>query len=572
MKLFSIWAVIASYLMQTAVCCAQTNCIEPPADMISWWRGEGNGLDNEGINHGTVMGGGGFAPAKVGRGFLFSGGGDDYIALPPDLFPMPSSGTGNAPFSFEFWFKTTAGGVILGQQDQLPFGTDIAGNVAAIYVGTNGHLYALMFWGVQDPLESPSSVADGLFHHVAITYDGIMETLYLDGTGIASTALTQEAYAGTYYYQLGTGWTDGWPATPGGWWPFTGAVDEVSMYLRGLTSEEVSTIYQAGSYGKCGPSQNSAMVYRFSFNEPAGSDVAVDSVSAARGELLFAGAEPPYTNGLPDGSGFTGTGRLSLRGTNGYLSLPPRLISWFSNATFEAWVTWNGPATSVWQRVWDFGYNDLGTNRSGTGTNYIIFSPSRGGTEVMGFEETIVNPFGQDIDPYSLILYGTGKMPIGQLVYLAVTYDPMTNSAKLYVNGSLVSSIEKSLNPLRQFTDYNNWLGRSQWSRDAFYNGEYEEFRIWDGVLSAEEIAAHSAAGPNQEFVRVRPRIFHTRFGSDFILSWNTNYASEFRLQTANSPLSPTWNNVNISVEATNTRYQVRLPMTESSAFYRLKK
>lgn len=570
MKLLAYSLFSGCCLIQATVCCGQTNCVEPPADMLSWWRGEGNGLDNEGINHGTVMGGGGFAPAKVGRGFVFSGGGDDYISLPPDLFPMPSFGTGNAPFSFEFWFKTSAGGVILGQQDQQPFGTDIAGNVSAVYVGTNGHLYALMFWGVQDPMESPGNVADGLYHHVAVTYDGTLEILYLDSAVIATTPLSQEAYAATYFYQFGTGWTDGWPATPGGWWPFNGVVDEVSLYLRALSPAEVSAIYQAGSFGKCGPSLASAMVYRFSFNEPAGSEVATDSVSAARGELLFASSDPPYTNGLPDGSGFTGTGRLALRGTNGYLSLPPRLISWFSNATFEAWVTWNGPATSVWQRVWDFGYNDLGTNRAGIGTNYIIFSPSRGGTEVMGFEETIVNPFGQDIDPNSLILYGTGKMPIGPLVYLAVTYDPLTNSAKLYVNGSLVSSAEKSLNPLRQFTDYNNWLGRSQWSRDAFYNGEFEEFRIWDGVLSADEIAAHYAAGPDQQFVRVRPRVFYTQAGGDLILSWYTNYASDFRVQTAGSPMSQTWSNLNVAIEATNTRYQVRLPIAGGSSFYRL--
>src|SRR6188474_656097 len=87
-----------------------TNCALPPAGMLSWWRGEGNGLDYEGIHHGTVMGGGGFAPAKVGRGFVFSGSGDDYLNLPPNLFPMPTSGSGNTPFSFELWFQTASGG------------------------------------------------------------------------------------------------------------------------------------------------------------------------------------------------------------------------------------------------------------------------------------------------------------------------------------------------------------------------------------------------------------------------------------------------------------------------------
>ena len=567
---FLIWVVVL-VLPGSDLCGQNTNCALPPAGMLSWWRAEGNGLDNEGIHHGTVMGGGGFAPAKVGRGFVFSGSGDDYLNLPPNLFPMPTSGSGNTPFSFELWFQTASGGVILGQQDQRPF-DPVAANVPAIYVGTNGHLHVLMFWGVESLLQSSNSVADGLFHHVAVTYDGNTEILYLDGTAIDSLSFTQESYAGIYFYQLGTGWTDGWPSTPGGWWPFTGTVDEPALYMRALSGAEVASLYQAGSAGKCGPPPGRALVHRYSFNEPAGSEVAIDSISASHGQLVFANPDPPYTNGFPDGSDFTGTGRLALRGTNGYVSLPPRLSSWFSNATFEAWVTWNGPSTSVWQRVWDFGFNDLGTNRSGIGTNYIIFSPSRGGTELMGFEETTVNPFGTDIDPNSLILYGQGKMPLGQLTYIAVTYDPLTNSSKLYVNGLLVSTASKPLNPLRNFTDYNNWLGRSQWTRDPFYNGEYEEFRIWDGVLTGEEIAAHHAAGPNEQFVRVHPRLFCGRSGSDFVLSWYTNYATEFKLQSASSPGAATWVNETNPVVVTNGTYQVRLPFTATEKFYRLKR
>lgn len=540
--------------------------------MISWWRGEGNGLDNEGANHGTVMGGGGFGPGKVGRGFVFSGSGDDYLNLRPNLFPMPGSGTGGGPFSFELWFKTAAGGVILGQQDQRPFEPPAAGNVPSIYVGTNGHLYALMFWGAAAPLESSNSVADGVFHHVAVTYDGVTEVLYLDGAAIGSTTFAQEAYAGFYFYQLGTGWTDGWPATPGGWWPFAGIVDEVSLYARALTASEVQLLFQADSIGKCGPPPGPALVHRYSFNESPGSRTALDSVSGSDGDLLFASLDPPYTNGIPDGSDFTGAGRLTLRGTNAYVGLPARLISWFSNVTIEAWVTWNGPSTSVWQRVWDFGYNDRGTNQFGSGTNYVIYSPSRGGTELPGFEETTVNPFGTNVDPNAVVLTAPAKMPIGQLTYIAVTYDPLTNSCKLYLNGILVSSASKSLNQMLSFTDYNNSLGRSQWTRDPFYNGEYEEFRIWDGILSEQEIVAHYAAGPDQEFARVRPYLFMTRVGNEMTLWWYTNHAADFKLQTSASFDAPAWTNVVESPVATNGVFQLTVPLTGAASFYRLKR
>jgi hypothetical protein len=348
-------------------------------------------------------------------------------------------------------------------------------------------------------------------------------------------------------------------------------VDEPSLYARALTAGEVTALFQA-SAGKCAPPDGPALVHRYSFNEAAGDEIAKDSVSGSTGLLLYATTNAPYTNGTPDGSGFTGSGKLALQGTSGYVSLPPRMISWLSNATFEAWVTWNGPATSVWQRVWDFGFNDRGTNASGVGTNYIIFSPCRGGTDLMGFEETIVNPFGSESDPNSIILYGNSKLPVGQPVYIAVTYDPLAALSQLYLNGVLVNSVAKSLNQMRHFTDYNNWLGRSQWTRDPFFKGELDEFRVWDGVLAAQDIAEHFAAGPNQEFIRVRPTLFPARVGNELVISWFTNYTTGFRLQSASNLVAGSWLDVTNAAVVTNGANQVRVQTDAARKFFRLKK
>jgi len=90
------------------------NCIPPPSRLAHWWRGEGNGFDTISIQDGVLIGGVQFGVGKVGTGFSFSGSGDDYIALPQNLFPMPDSGAGTDPFSFEVWSQTTVGGAILG--------------------------------------------------------------------------------------------------------------------------------------------------------------------------------------------------------------------------------------------------------------------------------------------------------------------------------------------------------------------------------------------------------------------------------------------------------------------------
>lgn len=39
------------------------------------------------------------------------------------------------------------------------------------------------------------------------------------------------------------------------------------------------------------------------------------------------------------------------------------------------------------------------------------------------------------------------------------------------------------------------WLGKSQWSADPYFAGDFDEFRIYEGVLSAEEVAMNYNLG-----------------------------------------------------------------------------
>ena len=49
--------------------------------------------------------------------------------------------------------------------------------------------------------------------------------------------------------------------------------------------------------------------------------------------------------------------------------------------------------------------------------------------------------------------------------------------------------------PLDLINDVNNYLGRSQWP-DPFFDGQIDEFAIYDAVLSPAEVAARFATGP----------------------------------------------------------------------------
>ncbi|MEK7413776.1 MAG: putative Ig domain-containing protein, partial [Planctomycetota bacterium] len=226
-------------------------CVEAPANLSSWWRGEGNALDTRNANNGTAQGSATFAAGKVGQAFSFDGT-NGYVALPDNFFPFPAAGTGTTPFTFETWFKTSTGGVIIGQQNTDPY-TIPTGYVPGLYVGVNGKLHAEMFMNVGgiNPIISSASVNDGVFHHVAVVYDGTTETVYLDGNAAGSAAHTQQSFTGPYKYQFGAGYTNGWPNGNGGWFNFNGLIDEATLYGRALTLAEIQSIVTAGGLGKC---------------------------------------------------------------------------------------------------------------------------------------------------------------------------------------------------------------------------------------------------------------------------------------------------------------------------------
>ena len=153
---------------------------------------------------------------------------DDYVSLPDEFLPWLSSAT-----TIEVWFKTTAGGVILGQQIGRPFDF-VQSLVPIIYVGQDGLLRA-QYWfegGIVSPITSPVAVNDGTPHHVAITYDGSTFRLYLDSVQIGEKTTGLLNYnPAEKQYQIGTGSTRGvWPSSPDGWFSFSGEIDEVRAW------------------------------------------------------------------------------------------------------------------------------------------------------------------------------------------------------------------------------------------------------------------------------------------------------------------------------------------------------
>jgi RHS repeat-associated protein len=192
---------------------------------------------------------GGLGGASVGVG-----GGSTYVQVPSQVFgAYPTSGsTTSYSLTFESWFQTTSGGVILGQTaGTLPPGTPSGGSVPAIYVDTGGALReSLLYHSTANQNVAAGPYTDGRPHHVVATYSGGTDTLYVDGVQIGSlTSAAEFGYAASYDYVLGNGYTSSfWPNTPSGagWYAFRGSLDEVAVYASALPAARVQAHFTAG--------------------------------------------------------------------------------------------------------------------------------------------------------------------------------------------------------------------------------------------------------------------------------------------------------------------------------------
>src|SRR5438093_6636033 len=82
---------------------AQTNCVPPPAGLVSWWPGDGNANDIQDGNNGTLEGGVTFAAGKVGQAFHFNGS-SQFIQI-SNASNLSFERTD--AFSLDAWIRTT---------------------------------------------------------------------------------------------------------------------------------------------------------------------------------------------------------------------------------------------------------------------------------------------------------------------------------------------------------------------------------------------------------------------------------------------------------------------------------
>ncbi len=220
------------------------------------------------------------------------------------------------------------------------------------------------------------------------------------------------------------------------------------------------------------PAQSGGLTHRYSFTTDAS-----DSVGTASG-TLNGGAT--ITNGV-----------LTLNGVNGFVSLPPSLVSNYSSITIETWVTDNG--SGAWARIFDFGNNTGGAGAQGTGTEYMFLSLPAGTGNLRG-AYTVAGNGAEQIMQWP----NDGRPAVGHKTHIVWATDGSTALGTLYADSVLVASnVSMTLTPAAIGVTLNDWIGRSQWTGDAYFDGSFDEFRIYNFAFSAAQVLDDFQLGPN---------------------------------------------------------------------------
>lgn len=222
-----------------------------PPGLVAWWRGEGNAQDAAGTNHGVLVGQVGFAPGMVGLAFRFNGT-NGYVRIPKN----PSLTFSNQ-VTFELWFQ---------DQSPVPYSAGLLSNrgmedgrvqpsltltpqgIALFYNDpeVDDRVYPTTF----EVSYSGTPLQPRRWYHVV----GVCEQITPDQVRLSTFINARKVNAVTCRGKLANTTNDS-PFTLGvetehPTLPFEGLIDEVSVYNRALTDQEITAVFSAGRAGK----------------------------------------------------------------------------------------------------------------------------------------------------------------------------------------------------------------------------------------------------------------------------------------------------------------------------------
>ena len=230
------------------------------------------------------------------------------------------------------------------------------------------------------------------------------------------------------------------------------------------------------------------------------------------------------------------------------MSLPPALLGTYRSATMDVWATISS-SQQLWSRLFQFADTGPAT------ANEVYYAPNWGGG---------IN-FVNDGVPFGGGNASTSPPLINQTVHLTCLL--ADGSLDLYTNGVFYRSTPITA-PASQTGNSGSWIGYSPYG-DPGITGSVDEYRIYQGRLSPEEILASDVIGPNQA-LSTTATLHATESAGNTTLSWPAANAG-FAVEMNSSVTSPsTWVTLTNAPTLVGTTWQLTIPNSGKAQFYRL--
>lgn len=521
------------------------DCFPNPSGLIGWWPGDGNANNLLGTNNGTLQGGAtASAPGLVGNAFTFDGT-NNFVQIPNSPILQPTN------LTIEAWIKFTgldsagtgpAAGVqnIIFKQNKQSSSfegfdlgkTRVSGSDYFRFIVSSAS-------GQTATIRSSTIISTGIWYHVAAVRGPNFTQLYVNGILERQTNVSFAQSYGTQPLYFGTTGQSYWDRR------FKGNLDEVSLYDRALDSNDIAAVYAAGAAGKCkapaiiAPPQNQ-------FAQP-GTDVSFAVTASGFGLLSYqwqfnAVAIPGATNAtlLLTNVQMSQAGYYSVIvsnalgvniSTEGLLSVGPEcsalpfaLTSWWRGEANVSDATGLNPGNTPYGIAYAPGKVGQAFDFDGSSRRVSVAdSPNFKFTD--GFTlEAWVYPrqyaglilFRGDnrpgLDAWSLDAYQNGKvnfqivdtsgnvanvlapLALNQWQHVASTWDRVSHTLKLYLNGILAAQTDTFLLPSANLDPGSEpavGIGNHGGTVHQFpFNGLIDEPAIYSHALDANEIQA----------------------------------------------------------------------------------
>jgi Concanavalin A-like lectin/glucanases superfamily len=234
--------------------------ISPPPGLVSWWPGDRNAKDIIDDNDGLLKGGASFGRGLVRQAFRLDGVND--CVLVPDRSNLRF---GTSDFTVDLWvnFRTTEGEQILIENYVQTFGEGpLQGWSLTKLEGDIIRLQPPIDPVDEPPLDvQPPPILPDTWYFVAMKRSGDDFTIYWNAVplGSASFSVNLDTCAALKFghrcnAEDTPSCAPGFPACSDDRGFFlNGLIDEVEIYNRALSEDEILAIFEAGRFGKIKP-------------------------------------------------------------------------------------------------------------------------------------------------------------------------------------------------------------------------------------------------------------------------------------------------------------------------------